>query len=72
MTSKAFSSVLLLALACTACRQDMQDQPKYKPLGANGFFPDGRDARPIPANTIALDELNDNDAYHTGAETANL
>lgn len=44
----------------------MQDQPKYKPLGENRFFPDGRDARPIPANTIALDELNNNDPYHTG------
>jgi mono/diheme cytochrome c family protein len=44
----------------------MQDQPKYKPLGENRFFPDGRDARPTPANTIALDELNNDDPYHTG------
>jgi mono/diheme cytochrome c family protein len=44
----------------------MQDQPKYKPLGQNRFFPDGRDARPIPAGTIATDELSNNDAYHTG------
>jgi mono/diheme cytochrome c family protein len=44
----------------------MQDQPKYKPLGANGFFADGRDARPIPAGTIARDELNDTDSSHTG------
>jgi mono/diheme cytochrome c family protein len=57
--------VALLSLG-TACRQDMQDQPKYKPLGENRFFPDGRNSRPIPAGTIALDELNDNDAYHTG------
>jgi mono/diheme cytochrome c family protein len=49
------------------CRQDMQDQPKYKPLGQNTFFPDGRDARPIPAGTIARGDLNANDAYHTGA-----
>lgn len=62
---------LIVAIAaavsfCTACRQDMQNQPKYKPLGENRFFPDGRDSRPIPANTIAIDELNDNDSYHTG------
>ncbi len=44
----------------------MQDQPKYKPLAASTFFADGRSARPIPANTIARDELNDNDAFHTG------
>lgn len=44
----------------------MQDQPKYKPLGENRFFADGRDARPIPAGTIARDELNDTDPFHTG------
>ena len=55
-----------LLLGTVACRQDMQDQPKYKPLGENRFFPDGRNARPIPLGTIATDELNDNDAYHTG------
>ena len=50
----------------TACRQDMQDQPKYKPLGESRFFADGRQARPTPAGTIARDELNDTDAFHTG------
>jgi mono/diheme cytochrome c family protein len=65
--SKGFVPAVLIALSfCTACRQDMQDQPKYKPLGQNRFFPDGRNSRPIPANTIAVDELNDNDAYHVG------
>jgi mono/diheme cytochrome c family protein len=60
---------LLLALSLLmslGCRQDMQDQPKYKPLGANRFFADGRDARPIPAGTIARDELNNADPAHTG------
>lgn len=60
-------AVLAGVVLCTACRQDMQDQPKYKPLGQNTFFRDGRNSRPIPANTIAIDELNDNDSYHTGA-----
>ena len=46
----------------------MQDQPKYKPLGASGFFADGRDSRPIPANTIARDELDDVNPSHTGAQ----
>lgn len=49
------------------CRQDMQDQPKYKPLAESRFFADGRSARPIPAGTIARDELDDNDPFHTGA-----
>ena len=50
----------------TACRQDMQDQPKYKPLQESRFYADGRSARPIPAGTIARDELNDDDLFHTG------
>jgi hypothetical protein len=45
----------------------MQDQPRYKPLGENNFFADGRDSRPIPPNTIATDELNNDDSFHTGA-----
>jgi len=59
---------LLPILLTWSCRRDMQDQPKYKPLGQNSFFADGRDARPIPAGTIARDELHENDPAHTGAE----
>jgi mono/diheme cytochrome c family protein len=67
--NKTLLGATLAALAlCAGCRQDMQDQPKYKPLGENRFFPDGRDSRPIPANTIAMDELNDDDPAHTGIE----
>jgi mono/diheme cytochrome c family protein len=57
---------LLCILA--ACRQDMQDQPKYKPLAASSFFIDGRSARPIPAGTVARDALNDADVAHTGED----
>lgn len=54
------------AAATASCRQDMHDQPKYKPLAESSFFTDGRSARPIPANTVARDELNANDTFHTG------
>ena len=48
---------LLLAVAGTVgCRQDMQDQPKYRPLAYSNFFADGRSARPIPAGAIAVDD----------------
>ncbi len=50
----------------------MQDQPKYKPLGENRFFADGRDSRPIPLGTIARDELANNDSLHTGSERGNF
>lgn len=59
-------AILPLLLLLAACRQDMQDQPKYKPLGTSRFFADGREARPIPAGTIARDELNNTDSFHTG------
>jgi len=46
----------------------MQDQPKVIPLRASQFFADGRSARPIPPGTIARDELNDADPFHTGMD----
>lgn len=52
------------------CRQDMHDQPKYKPLSVSAFFADGRSARPIPEGTVARDELDDTDAAHTGTSAS--
>jgi mono/diheme cytochrome c family protein len=40
-------------LVLTGCRQDMHDQPRYKPLAATDFFGDGRSARPIVEGTVA-------------------
>ena len=67
MRTFSATAISLLLLLTAACRQDMQDQPKYKPLGVSRFFADGRMARPIPAGTIARDELNNTDSFHTGA-----
>jgi mono/diheme cytochrome c family protein len=54
-------------LALTGCRQDMHDQPKYKPLGETAFFPDKRQSRPDIANTIARGDLRDGDPeFYTG------
>ncbi len=66
-TNSGVVIILALLLCAGGCRQDMQDQPKYKPLAESRFFADGRSARPIPAGTIARDELEDNDSFHTGA-----
>lgn len=44
---------LLLACALTACRQDMHDQPRYKPLAASRFFSDGMSARMTVPGTVA-------------------
>lgn len=60
--------LLLCVLLTGSCRQDMQDQPKYKPLAESRFFADGRAARPIPEGTIARDELTSEDSFHTGVD----
>ena len=56
----------LLAFGLTACRQDMQDQPKFIPLRPSTFFADGRSARPIPEGTVARGHLNDDTLFYTG------
>jgi len=44
---------LILASTLTACRQDMHNQPRYKPLAASSFWGDGRSARMIVDGTVA-------------------
>ena len=46
-----------LMAATVACRQDMQDQPKFVPLRGSAFFVDGRSARPLVEGTIARGQL---------------
>lgn len=50
----------------TGCRQDMHDQPKFKPLRADPFFADGRSARPLVAGTVARGALQEDDHLFTG------
>ena len=50
--------------AMAGCRQDMHDQPRYKPLSATDFFGDGRSARPAVEGTVARGHLRiDKDRY---------
>jgi mono/diheme cytochrome c family protein len=56
----------LVALVGSACRQDMHDQPKYKPLAKSDFFGDDRSARPLVADTVARGQLHDDDHLYTG------
>ena len=61
------SAVLLVLLPATlACRQDMHDQPRYKPLAGSEFFEDGRSARPLVAGTVARGHLKDDTVFHAG------
>jgi mono/diheme cytochrome c family protein len=62
-----FAATLLLStLGLTACRQDMHNQPRYKPLAPTNFFEDGRSARPTIEDTVARGQLHLDDARYTG------
>lgn len=53
-------------LALAGCRNDMHDQPRYKPLGAAEFFSDHRAARPQVDGTVARGHLRIDEARYTG------
>jgi len=57
---------LVLALLAAACRQQMDDQPRYEPLEASRFFPDGQSSRPRVEGTVARGELHADAALYTG------
>ncbi len=59
---------LLLPPVLCACRQDMHNQPKYKPLAATDFFGDRRSARPMIAGTVARGHLRTDLAHYTGKD----
>lgn len=61
-------AILLVALTTVACRQDMHDQPRYKPLASTPFFDDGRSARPAIDDTVARGQLHLDQARYTGKE----
>ena len=50
------------------CRQDMHNQPRYKPLAATEFFGDGRSARPAVEGTVARGHLRIDKARYTGKD----
>jgi mono/diheme cytochrome c family protein len=60
----ATSAVCLLLVA--GCRQDMHNQPKYRPLRASTLFADGASARPLVDGTIARGTLQEDEAFFTG------
>lgn len=53
-------------MVLAGCRQDMHDQPRYKPLAGTEFFGDGRSARPVVEGTVARGQLRIDVARFTG------
>jgi mono/diheme cytochrome c family protein len=60
------SLLLTVCLTAGACRQDMHNQPKYRPLRATTFFDNGSSARPLVEGTIARGTLKEDEAFFTG------
>jgi mono/diheme cytochrome c family protein len=56
----------LAFLSLTACRQDMHNEPRYKPLAESDFFKDHRSARPMVEGTVARGHLRIDEARYTG------
>ena len=57
---------ILIALLFAACRPDMENQPKAKPLSQSDFFSDQANARPIPPHTVERGGARENVAFYTG------
>ena len=66
-SNRSLAVPALAALVLVAgCRQDMHNQPKYRPLRATTFFRDGSSARPLVEGTIARGTLQEDEAFFTG------
>jgi mono/diheme cytochrome c family protein len=57
---------VLASLSLAGCRQDMHDQPRYKPLAGTAFFGDGRSARPVIEGTVARGHLRTDSGRYAG------
>jgi len=58
--------VLVVAIAVSACRQDMHDAPRYDPLEASTIFRNGASAQPLVEGTVARGDLNQDELLATG------
>jgi hypothetical protein len=64
---RQFSPLALLAImALAGCRQDMHDQPRYKPLAESRFYDDLRSERDPVEGTVARGELREDTYFYTG------
>jgi len=57
---------LAAGLLSAGCRQDMHDQPRFKPYAKSDFFADKRSARPLVDGTIARGHLREDAVLYTG------
>ena len=65
-TRLSLPALTFCLLAAAGCRQDMHNQPKYRPLRSTTFFADGSSARPLVEGTVARGTLQEDAAFFTG------
>jgi hypothetical protein len=63
---KLFGLALLAVLATAGCRNDMHDQPRFKPLAESDFYPDLRSARQPVEGTVARGQYHEDSYFYTG------
>ena len=63
---KFYSLGLFALLALAGCRQDMHDQPRFKPLAKSDFYADLRSARDPVEGTVARGQLHEDTYFYTG------
>lgn len=59
-------ALVALLLLFWACRQQMDDQPRYEPYEESRFFGDGQSSRPLVEGTVSRTGLRDDAALFTG------
>jgi Cytochrome C oxidase, cbb3-type, subunit III len=59
-------ALICALLALSACRQDMHDQPRFKPLAKSDFYGDLRSARLPVEGTVARGQLHEDTYFYTG------
>lgn len=62
---------LLAVLLFVGCRQDMHDQPRFKPLAKSDFYADLRSARAPVEGTVARGQLHEDTYFYTGKVGSN-
>src|SRR5262245_5904311 len=73
MKSRVWQGIVFGCLFLTAgCRQDMHNQPKFKPYRDNPFFADGRSARPLVEDVVARDNLQEDEHLYKGRENGSV
>jgi hypothetical protein len=69
MSRTALAAVCFVSSVLAAgCRQDMHDQPRYKPYSTSDFFQDQRASRPQVEGTIARGHLREDPLLFTGKQ----